>query len=104
MFVPKVIYENAPFYWIVLGILLIVTGTYYGKEGDMVFFFAGVGGGAIACVWGLVVFGRRLAQKSRQPCSTYDEYLDQTCELNLKANPIHQQAANDPAEQRDAQA
>ena len=30
------------------------------------------------------VFGRRLAQESRQPCATYDEYLDQTCELNVR--------------------
>jgi hypothetical protein len=84
MFVPKIVYEKAPFYWIILGVLLIVTGTYYGKAGDPVFFLAGIGGGAIAFVWGLVIFSRRLAQESRKPCATYDEYLDQTCELNLK--------------------
>lgn len=84
MFVPKVVYEYAPFYWIILGVLLIVTGTYYGQADNPMFFFAGIGGGAIACVWGLVVFGRRLSQESRKPCATYDEYLDQTCELNLK--------------------
>lgn len=84
MFVPKIVYEKAPFYWIILGVLLIVTGTYYGKAGDPVYFFAGIGGGAIACFWGLFVFSRRLSQESRKPCATYDEYLDQTCELNMR--------------------
>lgn len=84
MFVPKFVYEYAPFYWIILGVLLIAVGTYLGRAGNEVLFFAGIGGGAIACVWGLVVFGRRLSQESRKPCATYDEYLDQTCELNLR--------------------
>ena len=66
MFVPKFVYEKAPFYWIILGVLLIVTGTYYGKAGDPVYFFAGIGGGAIACVWGFVVFGRRLSRESSE--------------------------------------
>lgn len=87
MFVPKIVYEKAPYYWIVLGILLVLFGVYYGQAGNQEFFFAGIGGGAIACGWGLSVFRRRLAQESRQPCSTYDEYLDQTMELNLKDLP-----------------
>ena len=96
MFVPKFIYEKAPFYWIILGVLLIVTGTYYGKAGDPVFFLAGIGGGAIACIWGLVVFGRRLSRQARQPCTTYDDYLDQTCELNLRMNPIQDPVRSEP--------
>jgi hypothetical protein len=95
MFVPKFIYEKAPFYWIILGVLLIVIGTYYGKMGDPIFFAAGIGGGAIACVWGLVVFGRRLSRQERQPCESYDDYLDQTCELNLRMNPIRDPAASE---------
>ena len=88
MFIPKVIYENAPYYWIVLGVLLIAFGIYYGQAGNQEYFFAGIGGGVFACIWGLLVFRRRLAQESRQPCSTYDDYLDQTCELNLNTGPI----------------
>lgn len=96
MFVPKSIYDKAPFYWIILGVLLIVTGTYYGKAGDPIFFLAGIGGGAIACIWGLVVFSKRLAQQSRLSTATYDDYLDQTCELNLRANPIRDAVPNEP--------
>ena len=74
--------------WVVVGILLIVSGAFYGKVGNMEFLLAGVGGGAFACVWGVIVFGRRLARESRKPCTTYDEYLDQTCELNLREGPL----------------
>jgi len=88
MFIRKSLYENAPYYWIVLGVLLIAFGIFYAKSGNQEFFLAGMGGGAFACVWGLLIFRRRLAQESRKPCSTYDEYLDQTCELNLRSGPI----------------
>jgi hypothetical protein len=87
MYVPKTIYENAPYYWIVLGIALILLGVFYFRIGHQEYFMAGAGGGAIAFVWGLFVLGRRLAQKKRKVCSTYDEYLDQTMELNLRNLP-----------------
>ena len=88
MFIPKSLYEKAPFFWVVLGILLVLFGIYYGKAGDRDFFLAGLGGGAFAVFWGLLLFGRRLARESRKPCSTYDEYLDQTMELNLRDGSI----------------
>ncbi len=92
MFIPKAIYENVPYYWIVLGVLLIAFGVYYGTAGNQEYFLAGIGGGLIACIWGLRVFRRRLAQEARRPCSTYDDYLDQTCELNLNRDPITERA------------
>jgi len=88
MFIRKSIYENAPYYWIVIGVLLIAFGIYYGKSGNQEFFLAGIGGGVFACIWGLFIVKRRLGQEARKPCSTYDEYLDQTCELNLRSGPI----------------
>jgi hypothetical protein len=88
MFIPKFVYENAPYYWIVLGVLLIGFGIYYFQAGNQEYFLAGIGGGAFSLVWGLLVLRRRLAQETRQPCSTYDDYLDQTCELNLNSGPV----------------
>ena len=96
MFIPKFVYENAPYYWIVLGVLLIVFGIYYGHAGNQEKFLAGIGGGVFACIWGLLVFRRRLAQGTRQPCSTYDDYLDQTCELNLRSDQIIDRVADRP--------
>ena len=96
MFISKTLYEKAPFYWIVLGILLIACGIYYGRAGNQDYFLAGIGGGAFACIWGLLVLRRRQAQEKRQPCSTYDEYLDQTCELNLNSGPISESVQGRP--------
>ena len=87
MYIPKTVYENAPYYWIVLGVLLILVGVFYARTGHQEFFLAGVAGGTFALVWGLFVFKRRLAQAKRKVCSTYDEYLDQTMELNLRNLP-----------------
>ncbi len=87
MYVPKTVYENAPYYWIVLGIALILLGVFYARIGNQEYFLAGVFGGAFAFLWGLIVFKRRLDQKRRKVCSTYDEYLDQTMELNVRNLP-----------------
>ena len=87
MYVPKTVYENAPYYWIVLGIALILLGVFYARIGYQEYFLAGVSGGAFATVWGAFVLIRRLRQKDRKVCTTYDEYLDQTMELNLRNLP-----------------
>lgn len=88
MFVPKSVYEYAPYYWIVLGVFLVVVGTYLGTNGSKTYLYAGIGGGIVACLWGLRVFQRRLSQTNRQPCETYEQYLDQTCELNVKTKEL----------------
>jgi hypothetical protein len=94
MFMPRTLYEKAPYYWIVLGALLIAFGFYYGVAGNREYSIAGIGGGVFACLWGSLVLRRRLARETRQPCSTYDEYLDQTCELNLRSGPLSDSELN----------
>lgn len=96
MFIPKGVYEYAPYYWIVLGIFLIAVGTYLGTTGNDTFLIAGIGGGLVACLWGLRVFQRRLSRTDRKPCSTYDEYLDQTCELNVRSEEFSRVIPNQP--------
>ena len=96
MFMPKTLYEKAPYYWIVLGALLIAFGAYYGVAGDREYLIAGVGCGSLACIWGSLVLRRRLTRKDRQPCATYDEYLDQTCELNLRSGPLSDSLPDQP--------
>ena len=83
MYLPKNFYERAPYYWMILGVLLILFGTYLGSSVDPIYYFTGIGGGAIACIWGLRTFQKRLARDNRKVCSTYDEYLEETCEINL---------------------
>ena len=91
MFVPQGIYERAPYYWVIVGASLMVMGTYLGATSDASYYAAGLGGGAIAFVWGLLTFRKRLLRELRRPCSTYDDYLDQTCELNLRPEPVEEQ-------------
>ena len=84
MFIPRGLYERAPYYWVILGAVLMMMGVYLGATAGSGYYFAGVGCGAIALVWGLLTFRKRLIRDVRRPCSTYDDYLDQTCELNFR--------------------
>jgi len=84
MYLSKTFYERAPYYWMILGILLILVGTYLGSSVDQIYYFMGIGGGGIACAWGLWVFQQRLARDKRRVCETYDDYLEETCEINLR--------------------
>ena len=91
MFVPKGIYERAPYYWVIVGASLMVMGTYLGATLDVSYYAVGLGGGAITFVWGLLTFRKRLLRELRRPCSTYDDYLDQTCELNFRPESVEEQ-------------
>ena len=77
MWLPAPVYERAPHYWILLGLLLVVTGSYLGFQIDRLYLYAGVGIGLACCAWGVRVLMRRRVQRSAP-----DPDLDQTCELN----------------------
>jgi hypothetical protein len=99
MFIPRGLYERAPYYWVVLGAILMMMGTYLGTTASPSYYIGGVGGGAIAFVWGLLIFRQRLLREVRRPCTTYDEYLDQTCELNLRPESRGEHVSRQPQEQ-----
>lgn len=79
MYLPPQFYERAPHYWLLLGILLIIVGIYLGIEVQRPYLYFGVGIGVACCLWSLRTFTRRTPGRAAQ---NYDEYLDQTCELN----------------------
>jgi hypothetical protein len=74
-------------------------GTYLGATADSNYYIGGVGGGTIAFIWGLLIFRKRLLREVRRPCSTYDEYLDQTCELNFRPDAPDEHLSRQPGEQ-----
>lgn len=84
MFISKTVYERAPYYWMILGVLLVLFGTYLGANVSAIYYYLGISGGIVACGWGLWVFRKRLSTRNRQVCETYDDYLNQTMELNLR--------------------
>ena len=79
MWLPSPVYERAPHYWILLGLLLIITGSYLGLQGTTIYLYLGVPVGVASCAWGIRVLMRRKIQRP-----SVDPELDQTCELNYK--------------------
>lgn len=77
----------------------MLMGTYLGTTANPNYYVGGVGGGAIAFVWGLLIFRQRLSREVRRPCSTYDEYLDQTCELNFRPDAAPEHVSGQTQEQ-----
>ena len=99
MFIPRGLYERAPYYWVVLGATLMLMGTYLGATAGSTYAAAGVACGASAFVWGLLTFRKRLLREVRRPCSTYDDYLDQTCELNFRPESVDEGLQGQPRQQ-----
>ena len=79
MWLPTFAYERAPHYWLLLGLLLIITSIYLGVETQRSFIFYGVGIGVACCLWSIRIFVRRY---NHRPVENHDLDLDQTCELN----------------------
>jgi len=59
MWLPSALYEKAPHYWLLLGLLLIVLGVYLGVEVALPYMLLGVGSGVISCAWGIRTYWRR---------------------------------------------
>ena len=76
--------ERAPYYWIVFGVALILLGAYLGFTISLAWAAIGVGIGLLLCTSGLWLLKKGLAKKDSEPAVAYDDYLDQTCELNAE--------------------
>lgn len=63
MYLPNSVYERAPHYWLLIGLLLVILGVYLGIEMNSKFLVVGVLLGLASCAWGVRVFMRR----SRRP-------------------------------------
>lgn len=59
MWLPTPVYEKAPLYWLLAGLLLAVIGIYLGLEVWRPYLFLGVGGGIISCAWGIRTYWKR---------------------------------------------
>lgn len=88
MWIPVNFYERAPQYWLLIGLLLIIVGSYLGLQLDRLFMYIGVTVGAACVIWSFVIFARRTKRLDRQPIETYDDYLEQTCELNYRPDGL----------------
>ncbi|MEJ2273456.1 MAG: hypothetical protein P8Y01_02615 [Woeseiaceae bacterium] len=59
MYLPNSLYERAPHYWLLIGLLLVVVGIYLGVQVDGKFLLLGVSMGLASCAWGVRVLLRR---------------------------------------------
>ena len=59
MYIPKPIYDYAPYYWLVVGLLLVLLGFRVGSEGGQMFQFFSVSLGALSAAWGVRILLRR---------------------------------------------
>ena len=62
MYLHSTLYERAPHYWIVIGVLLVILGIYLGVELSSTFLFLGITLGLASCAWGIRILMRRSRQ------------------------------------------
>ena len=75
--IPRGLYDSAPYYWVVIGIVLLVLGTYVAVTGASAHYALGLISGVISCIWGLRVFQQRLSRRVQGRCSTCDKHVQQ---------------------------
>ncbi len=59
MWIPKTVYDRAPQYWVLVGLMLLVVGIYLGLELHPLFFIVGLGVGLASVIWGFRIYDRR---------------------------------------------
>ena len=59
MYLPSPFYEKAPHYWLLLGVLFIVVGTYLGFQVERTYMYLGIVIGVACCAWSMRVFSKR---------------------------------------------
>jgi len=64
MWLPKKIYERVPQYWLILGLLFMSSGLYFGFNDSMTKFYFGTG--VVCCLFSMAVFTARLRARSMQ--------------------------------------
>ena len=62
MYLHDTLYDRAPQYWILVGILLAILGIYLGAEVSATYAFVGVTLGLASCAWGVRILVRRAQQ------------------------------------------
>jgi len=62
MWLPKKLYERIPQYWLILGLLFMSSGLFFGFNDPMTKFYFGTG--VVCCLFSMAVFTARLRARS----------------------------------------
>ena len=65
MWLPSQFYEKAPHYWLVLGLMFILVGSYLGSQVERNYLYLGVAVGLCCCLWSVRVFTIRAKYRKR---------------------------------------
>ena len=76
MHLPNTLYERAPHYWLLIGVLLVILGVYLGVQIDAKFTFVGVTLGFASCLWGVRVFLYRTRKDGEANVATSSSSAD----------------------------
>lgn len=93
MWLPAPLYKNAPYYWMLIGIALVIVGTVGMQNVDFTIGLLCLAAGAASCFWSVYIALYRqgypedtesLQPRGRRRESIVDPELDQTCELSYR--------------------
>lgn len=76
MHLPNSLYERAPYYWLFVGLLLVVLGVYLGVQMDTKFLYVGGTLGVVSCLWALRVFLYRTRKPGEADVATSSSTAD----------------------------
>ena len=93
MWLPAPLYKNAPYYWMLIGIALVIVGTVGMQNVDFGVGLLCLAAGAASCFWSVYIALYRqghpelteaLPSRYASSKSVTDPELDQTCELSYR--------------------
>lgn len=78
MWLSTSVYKRIPQFWLLLGLLFMVTGTYVGFDHNVAFWYFGVG--LLSCVWSLCImlFRSRAGQYTEVDLDAQDQSPEPT--------------------------
>lgn len=65
MWIPSSLYEQAPKYWLFVGLFLIVVSVYLAIEIQQPSMYIGTATGVGSCIWALITYWKRSLRRER---------------------------------------
>jgi hypothetical protein len=82
VWLPTPFYEKAPHYWLLLGLLFIIFGSYLGVQMQAYYIYGGIGIGLGCCAWSYRVFSQRAKYHQAPQPEEYTSHPDSPTEAS----------------------
>ena len=77
MWIPASIYERLPHFWLIVGIVMMVSAIYLGFDYRWSTYY--FGGGFICCLWSITIIVARTRRRNRDQCLPFDSVVVAAC-------------------------